>query len=149
MRAPFQILAIPYRIMDGRPFYCVLHRADFDQWQFIAGGGENDETPLQATKREICEEGGIDADNIVTLTSMCYIPTNIFPKKHLYSWANDTYVIPEYAFGFECKADIVLSHEHTEHLWLAYEGARAKLQWDSNRTALYELNCRLTADHTA
>lgn len=53
MRAPFQILAIPYKIIDGLPLYCVFHRADFDQWQFIAGGGEDDEMPLQAAIREI------------------------------------------------------------------------------------------------
>ena len=52
MRAPFQILAIPYRIVDGTPMYCVFHRADHDQWQFIAGGGEDNETPLAAAKRE-------------------------------------------------------------------------------------------------
>ena len=40
MRAPFQILAIPYQIVDGSPKYCVFHRADHDQWQFIAGGAK-------------------------------------------------------------------------------------------------------------
>lgn len=43
MRAPFQILAIPYKIINSSPLYCVFHRADFDQWQFIAGGGEDDD----------------------------------------------------------------------------------------------------------
>ena len=146
MRAPFQILAIPYQIIDNHPFYCVFHRADFDQWQFIAGGGEDDETPLQATMREIYEESGINADNIIELKSMCYIPTDIFPKKYLYNWAIDTYVVPEYSFGFNCKDDIKLSYEHTECIWLTYEEARLKLHWDSNRTALYELNCRLMAN---
>jgi dATP pyrophosphohydrolase len=42
MRAPFQILALPYKIVDGAPHYCVFHRADHDQWQFVAGGGEDD-----------------------------------------------------------------------------------------------------------
>ena len=146
MRAPFQILAIPYRIIDNHPFYCVFHRADFDQWQFIAGGGEDDETPLQAAMREIYEESGINADNIIELKSMCYIPTDIFPKKYLYNWAIDTYVVPEYSFGFNCKDDIKLSYEHTECIWLTYEEVRLKLNWDSNRTALYELNCRLMAN---
>lgn len=61
MRAPFQILAIPYKIINSSPLYCVFHRADFDQWQFIAGGGEDDESPVQAAKREISEEGGVIA----------------------------------------------------------------------------------------
>ncbi len=143
MRAPFQILAIPYRVIDGKLLYCVLHRADNDQWQFIAGGGEDDETPLGAAKREILEEGGVVAHNIIELKSICYIPTNIFPKKHLYNWAKDTYVVPEHAFGFECTYEIELSHEHTECVWLTYEEAHSKLEWDSNKTALYELSCRL------
>lgn len=106
MRAPFQILAIPYRTINGQLQYCVFHRADFDQWQFIAGGGEDDESPIQATRREISEEGGIIVDNIIELKSMCYIPTDIFPKLHLYNWPEDTYVVPEYAFGFECADEI-------------------------------------------
>lgn len=144
MRAPLQILAIPYKIVNGEPLYCVLRRSDGEYWQFIAGGGEDNETPIQAACREIFEEGGVNAENIVQLTSMCYVQADIFRNRHLYGWPKDTYVVPEYSFGFECNEDIVLSHEHTECLWLPYEEARAKCKWDSNRTALYELNCILT-----
>ena len=99
--------------------------------------------PLQAAIREVYEEVGINADNILELKAMCYIPTDIFSKLFLYNWAEDTYVVPEYSFGFNCKESIKLSHEHTEYIWLTYEEARLKLKWDSNRTALYELHCRL------
>ncbi|HIW85172.1 MAG TPA: NUDIX pyrophosphatase [Candidatus Eubacterium faecipullorum] len=143
MRAPFQILAIPYKAVDGKLLYCVFHRSDQDQWQFIAGGGEGDETPIQAAQREICEESGIHARNIISLRSVCSVPTDIFPNKHLYNWAADTYVVPEYSFGFACTDAIQISHEHMEYAWLPYEEARSRLTWDSNRTALYELNCRL------
>ena len=143
MRSAFQILAIPYRIIDGTPFYCVFHRADFDQWQFIAGGGEEDETPFEAAKREVFEEGGVLSDKWVELKSLSYIPAAVISEKHRVCWSKDTYVIPEYTFGFECKGDIKLSHEHTECVWLTYDEAAGKLKWDSNRTALYELNCRL------
>lgn len=64
---------------------------------------------------------------------------------YLYNWPENTYVVPEYAFGFECVDEIELSHEHTECVWLTYENAYKKLKWDSNRTALYELNRRLEA----
>ena len=147
MRAPFQILALPYKYQNGIPLYCVLHRSDYDQWQFIAGGGEDKETPKDAAKREIIEEGGITANNIISLKSMCYIPVEIFPRRHLYGWSDDMYVIPEYSFGFECNAELVLSHEHTELVWLPYKEARERLQWDSNKTALYELNCILSKQH--
>jgi len=143
MRAPFQILAIPYRITDEAMQFCVFHRSDFDQWQFIAGGGEDDETPLEAAKREIFEEAGIIVDEIIQLTSICYIPTNMFAEKHLKNWGMDTYVIPEHSFGFKCDTNIIISHEHTECAWLSYDEACKILKWDSNRTALYELKCRL------
>lgn len=149
MRAPFQILAIPYRMVEGRPLYCVLHRSDADQWQFIAGGGEDDETPEQAAIREIREEGGVNAEDILRLSSVCSIPVENFPKREEYHWPEDTYVVPEYSFGFHCKGDIRLSREHTDYLWLTYEEARRKLQWDSNRTALYELDRRLKKAQTA
>jgi len=143
MRAAFQILAIPYQIIDGNPIYCVFHRADQDQWQFIAGGGEDTETPLEAAKRETIEEGGVQTDKWIELKSLAYLPVTIVSEKCREHWDKDTYVIPEYAFGFECQEDIHLSHEHTECVWLTYEEANQKLKWDSNRTALYELNCRL------
>ena len=63
-------------------------------------GGEDDETPLKAAKREANE-------------------VDVKDKK------------------------LVLSSEHTEIKWLKYENAVAILKFDSNKTALYELNERL------
>ena len=142
MRAPFQILAIPYKIHGDLPLYCVLHRSDHDQWQFIAGGGEDSESPLEAAKREAFEEGGICSDHWIDLTSLAYLPATVISEKHRALWPKDTYVIPEYAFGFACSGEIHLSLEHTAYLWLPYEEACKKLQWDSNRTALFELDRR-------
>ena len=145
MRSPLQILAIPYRMVAGTPFYCILKRSDSDYWQFVAGGGEDTETPVEAAKREIFEEVGVNVETTIELTSMCYVQADIFKKRHLYNWPRDLYVVPEYAFGFECNDEIVISCEHTEYIWLSYEEARNKCKWDSNRTALYELNCILTS----
>ena len=142
MRAPYQVLAIPYRIKPVIQ-YCVLHRSDIDQYQFVAGGGEDDEKPIEAAAREIYEETSVKAVNIMPLTSRAYIPANVISKKHREFWPVDTIVIPEYAFGFECSPEIILSDEHTGLEWMSYEEALSRLTWDSNKTALYELNCRL------
>ena len=142
MRAPFQILAIPYRLKPNLQ-YCIFHRSDSGQYQFVAGGGENDETPIEAAAREICEETSVKAAHIVPLTSMAYIPANVISKKHRDLWPTDTIVIPEYTFGFECASEMVLSSEHTGLEWMSYDDAISRLTWDSNKTALYELNCRL------
>lgn len=145
MRAPFQILAIPYKFMNNIRLYCIFHRADSDQWQFIAGGGEADETPLEAAKREAFEESGTQSSNWKELKSISYLPVTVISEVHRKNWDADTYVIPEYTFGFECTDPIKLSCEHTEYIWTTYEEAINKLKWDSNRTALYELNCWLEA----
>lgn len=44
--APMEI--IPYRIdAGGQPRYLLFKRSDLDVWQWIAGGGEDDEKPEQ------------------------------------------------------------------------------------------------------
>ena len=144
MRAPFQILAIPYRSGGGSLEFCVLHRSDCDQWQFIAGGGEGTETPWDAAKREAFEEGGVQSEHWIALDSLAYVPATVISEKHRRHWSRDIYVIPEYAFGVECNTDLILSREHTECVWLPYDAAMQVLKWDSNRTALYELNCRMS-----
>lgn len=64
-RAPFQVLAIPFRrAANGLFEYALFKRTDCQYWQGIAGGGEDDETPLAAARREAYEEAGISGRNI-------------------------------------------------------------------------------------
>ena len=74
---------------------------------------------------------------------MAYIPVNVIPKQYRKQWDKNIFVIPEYTFGFECNSKINISHEHIKFEWLKYSDAIKKLTWDSNKTALFELNCLL------
>ena len=57
MRAPFNALVIPfYRAPESETLYCVLRRADAGFWQWVAGGGEDAEMPVEAAIRETREE---------------------------------------------------------------------------------------------
>jgi dATP pyrophosphohydrolase len=59
-------------------------------------------------------------------------------------WGAVTYVVVQKAFGVRLSGqEIVLSDEHTEYHWLQYDDAALLLRWDSNKTALCELNERL------
>jgi dihydroneopterin triphosphate diphosphatase len=61
-----------------------------------------------------------------------------------FTWGPDVLVIPEYAFGVRVeKSELTLSQEHTEYGWFALKDAAKAVQWDSNRTALWELDHRL------
>ena len=144
MRAPFQVLVIPYRITDGKPLYCVLHRADHDECQFIAGGGEDEETPLQAAIREASEEGNITSDDMTELKSLSYVPADCIAADRREHWDKNITEIPEHCFAVRWNAEIKLSREHTASAWLNYEKASKALKWESNRMALCELNEILT-----
>ena len=146
MRLPFQVLAIPYRKKLSFEF-CIFQRANHhDMWQFISGGGEDNENPTEAAKREIFEETGIKINSIMNLTSVDYIPADVIAECYRKNWRDDIYVIPEYHFAFQCLDEINLSDEHINFKWLSYDDSMAYLKWDSNKVALYELNCRLLAD---
>jgi len=49
------------------------------------------------------------------------------------------------AFAARVRDDftIAISPEHTSYRWLSYDEAARLLRWDSNKTALWELNERL------
>ena len=79
MRAAFQVLVIPFRRTTAGLEFAVLKRSDADCWQFVAGGGEEGETPIQAARRETREEIGVAADaRFLKLDSMATIPKNCF-----------------------------------------------------------------------
>jgi dATP pyrophosphohydrolase len=147
-RAAFQVLVIPYRIdANGQPRYLLFKRSDRNVWQWIAGGGQVGERPEQTARRESFEEAGIaESTRLIRLDSTASIPALHFADWHL--WGTEVYVIPEYSFGVEVEnEEVSLSGEHEESAWLDYETARNRLEWDSNKTALWELHTRLSLRH--
>ncbi|MCK4353410.1 NUDIX pyrophosphatase [candidate division WOR-3 bacterium] len=144
-RAPFQVLVLPYRIMTNNEIlYAVFKRKSSTggYWQGITGGGKIGESWLEAAKREAFEEAGIKPNNeYIKLDSHTMIPVvNVCGFK----WGEDVLVIPEYCFGVKVEVtELQLSSEHTEYKWLNYSNVSRILQWDSNKSALWELDYRL------
>ena len=85
----------------------------------LRGGGEDDETPEAATRREMWEEAQIGplAPRLL-LDVKADIPTASF--KGRYAWADQLSVIPEYAFAVRLplRTELTLSDEHAEMRWL-------------------------------
>jgi len=151
-RAPYNVLVLPYRRAQGVE-YCVFERTDMRIWQFIAGGGEDGEMPIDAARREAMEEGGIPASlPYQRLTTLTYVPVNCFSRETRRGWGSDTLVIPVHCFAVEVPLDleIALSPEHTQYRWANYDAAADLLRYDVDRTALWELKerLRLAADAT-
>ncbi len=144
-RAPFQCLILPYIIEDDKIKYGVFKRSDHGFWQFISGGGEGTETPLETAHRECFEEAQIPLDKtIYQLDSMCTIPAEIFKEEYRTSWGPNCYVIKEFAFALPLEKDIIkISHEHSEYRFVEFKEAIELLKHDSNKTALRELRARI------
>ena len=143
MRAPFQVLVIPFRHRAAGPEFAALKRRDAPYWQFVAGGGEDDESPAQAAEREAREEIGIAANGrLLQLDSMTTVPKNCFAAGD--SWGPEVHAIPEHCFAIDAgDSALALSAEHTGVRWVTCDQACRLLKWDSNRNALRELNERL------
>ena len=143
-RTPFQVLVFPYRKLDSSEFeYAILRRADAGYWHVVAGGGEADETPMEAAKRETYEETGISEDSpFLQLDTVLPVPVTEFRDSYL--WGNDIYVITQYCFGVLAEdSQIELSREHTEYKWVEYEEACRLIKYDGNKIELWELDRRV------
>jgi len=142
-RAPYNTLTIPYRWRNGVLEFAVFYRRDSCMCQFIAGGGEDEETPLAAAQREAREEASIEASEAdwIELDARASIPRTAFPNA---PWPETVHVVTEHSFAVLATGlAIRLSHEHERYQWLRYDQADRELTWDSNRVALFELNRRL------
>lgn len=142
-RRPFQVLVFPFKKMQDRTEYLVLKREDLGVWQGVAGGGEGEETPIEAAYRELYEETGLSGGRLAKMDSLAHVP--VVDVTGEFTWGEETLVIPEYAFAYEARPDdqARLSDEHVELRWAEYDIARALLKWDSNKTALWEIHERI------
>ena len=145
MREPYNVLFLPYRKTSCGVKYCIFLRRDLEIWQFIAWGGENSETPVEAAKREAFEEAGLSQDNeYYKLTSSTHIPVFYFSNVIRTAWGNDVYVIPIYCYAtYVTNARVAISYEHKDFRWVSYKQAVGLLHFDIDKTALWELKSLL------
>lgn len=143
-RRPYQVLVFPYVIDQHNEInYALFQRRDSEFWQGIAGGGDViDKTVLDTAKREAFEEAGISSDHsFMKLNSVSSIPVTSVSG---FIWGEDVLVIPEYSFAVLIKdKSLQISHEHIKYNWFSYTQAHKLLKWDSNKTALWELDQQL------
>ena len=132
---------VPFRSTEQGLLFFVTQRADDHRWQWVGGGVEEGETISEGAAREASEELGQSFVLVARLDSQSSVPANHF-RSHI-DWPSDLFVVPEYSFAARIDDPIVLSEEHSRGKWVGFEEANGLLSWDSNRTALYELNLRL------
>lgn len=141
MRKPKNVLVFLYRFNKNIE-YCIFYRNDLKFWQGLLGGVEDDEELTDTVIREVYEETGIKVNNIMKLDTISSIPGINVNKE--FNYQNNIYIVYEYAFGIKINnEEIKLSDEHEKYKWVRFEEANNLLKYDSNKTALFELNERL------
>ncbi|MBB2891834.1 NUDIX hydrolase [Flexivirga oryzae] len=147
VRAPIQVVVIPFRRLSaGSHEFALFQRSDNSKWQPVAGGAEDDESPAQAARREAHEEAGTPIDApLLPLQTMDTVPVHLFRDRQY--WPADLYVVPQHVFAIDAtELRLAISAEHLRLAWRPYAEARRLLAYQSNETALWELNERLTND---
>jgi len=141
MREGYQVLVIPF-IHTSELNVAIFQRSDDQNWQFISGGGENNEKPVQAAKRESFEEAGIESDNkFIKLDTVSSIPKENFSN---HKNQKGIWIIPEYCFAVKLESRLLrISSEHKLVKWASYDEAMLCLKYDSNKIALWELRQRI------
>src|SRR5438477_6118282 len=101
---------ITYFIKDDKPIYLLLHHIA-GHWNFPKGTMEQGETKEETAIRELFEETGLKVD----------LDTR-FEAVSNYSFAHREYgEIPKTVYYFVGQTDtkeVMLSHEHTDCIWL-------------------------------
>jgi dihydroneopterin triphosphate diphosphatase len=144
MRQPCNVHVFVFRRTGPEPEYALFRRSDDGSWQSVAGGVEEDESLLQAARRETREESGLRVDGpLIKLDMESGVEKACFAAAAL--WPADLYIVRKSYFAIEVGTDgvLALSREHGEARWLPYEEAYRTLRYDDDRTALWELNVRI------
>lgn len=138
-RSPFQVLVFLLRQQEGQEEVLLLKRADRGIWQGIAGGGEGEETPVEAAKREAREETGVCLSCVTDLDSVEML--SVLDVVGSYRWGEGVAYIPEYVFFASVSPDtqIRISKEHTEYRWCGFDQAFDLLEWNSSKQAVKKI----------
>jgi 8-oxo-dGTP pyrophosphatase MutT (NUDIX family) len=101
---------------------------------------------VQAARREAFEEAAVPFEApFFALSRTSSVPVSCIGAAARAHWPADLTAIPNHAFAVEVAPEFqpLLSKEHSEFVWSAYDDACRRLHFESNQVALEELGRRI------
>ncbi len=118
------VSAVLFSEIDGQLKILLMKRVKGQFWSHIAGKIENNETASQAIVREICEETGIQVQQ---LYSADYL------EQFYEASANVIELIPVFTAYCNKNQTVILNDEHTEYDWFSLDEAVEKAEFGGQR----------------
>jgi 8-oxo-dGTP pyrophosphatase MutT (NUDIX family) len=121
-----------FRERAGGTEYLLLRRSENETiypgiWQMVTGMIEREETPASAAMREMEEETGLSASELIVIP---YIASFYMHQNHTVQ------LVPVFAARADERSEIVLSDEHEEYAWLPFGEAMDRLVFPGHRQGL-------------
>ena len=134
IESPGVNVAVVKKDYDGWKFL-ILKRAETESygghWGFMTGGKRGDETVAQVVVRELKEETGLDP---LSMWATEYIVQFYEPE------FDKIWILPLIVAVVSDEAEITLSSENSEYLWLTPEKARHRVSWKNLVKAIEDVS---------
>ncbi len=128
---PLAVSVYPFRrTASGIQFLTLLRSRKLNlagSWQAVHGRIEPGEKAVEAARRELREETGLDAERFYIVS---YVEIIFDPE------ADDFQFIPVFAAELPAGGEVVISFEHEKAEWCSFEEATRRFIWPSQREAI-------------
>ena len=136
-KIPISVLVLIHT--KNKEILILKKKNDKDLWQSVTGSLNENETPIQAAKREVFEETGLNAENLIDCEKK-YIFEIYEMWKHKYEEGTTHNTEHVFKLELDCKTNIKLDeNEHSSYEWVSMVKAAEKVFSHTNRQAIFDL----------